>query len=85
MTHISTSTPTARKLHFCDACTCPIWEGAKYVREGHVDEGRAFAMKFHPDCLRVLELWPDYYDPDGWDPVLAYESAVEHLCDMVRT
>ena len=65
MSHIASTTQTARKDHQCDLCYRTIQPKSVYHRHVASYFGRMVTCKFHDRCDELAELWIDTFDYDG--------------------
>lgn len=73
---VVSSTPTARKRHWCEVCPDPIEPGNTYSRVVTFDGGDVLTWKAHPECQDATSQAraSDYGDGDG---LITGEAVVE--------
>ena len=68
ITHLSSATPTARSVHYCQLCWRAITPGETYHRDGLVYDGRAYTWKECEHCtafVSMARLWELDHDGEG--------------------
>lgn len=77
---LKSTTPIARRTHFCDYCDGEIKEGEKYfyqfLADGH---GNSWQFKTHLNCRLFMEKMQDG-EQEGWDR----ESFQNHIIAEFR-
>lgn len=81
---LSRTTPRARKPYHCDACGQRIEQGCVYVREGYVAACRAYTLRMHEECDRVVSWGIAHFgcDDDGVDVADMYWEALGEMREV---
>jgi hypothetical protein len=77
-THLSSTTPTARKEHQCSWCSELILKGEKYSRWNGIHEGDFQSNAMHLECAKACRKTFSEY---GWDEYDPYQMMRGTMCE----
>lgn len=80
-THISDTTPKARKVHWCELCALRIEIGQTYVKRCGLADGDFVCSLMHVECEAATKQWDETdwmyrCSPDEFRQMLARMKAV---------
>lgn len=73
-THLSDTTPRARKRHTCELCGMPIAIGVRHVARRGIGEDGPVTFRMHNQCDRATAGWDEYDWESAYDTLAFREE-----------